>query len=174
MPILEDEVTKNLDKIKQNFQEESNFEQEFEKMLNRGGTDKPLLVGKTPNSLAICGANDKEDLVISKRAIDKCMRPELRDESGRLVGKTGHGLSKEELLLALKQIKSPAMVLAGSVDNSLVAVTDLTNIKGGQIIVAIHIGEGSTFSAVNKITSLYGKENFMNYLYKQLKNGKRF
>ncbi len=41
---------------------------------------KPLVVGKPSLILSQCGANSETDITITKKVIEKALRPEIRDE----------------------------------------------------------------------------------------------
>lgn len=170
----EEELIKMSEKIRQNRQEEQAFEENLHKLLSgdKALASQPLTVGKTPLALAICGANGDLDLTIKKSVVDKCLRPEVRDENGKLKGKTGHGLTEEQLLQALNGVKSPVMVIEGSRDGSLIAVTDLKDQQDREIIVAVELDKTSGFQEVNQISSAYGRENFADFLDRQMEQGK--
>lgn len=170
----EEELIKMSEKIRQNRQEEQAFEENLHKLLSgdKALASQPLTVGKTPLALSICGANGDLDLTIKKSVVDKCLRPEVRDENGKLKGKTGHGLTEEQLLQALNGVKSPAMVIEGSRDGSLIAVTDLKDQQDREIIVAVELNKKSGFQEVNQISSAYGRENFADFLDRQMEQGK--
>lgn len=170
----EEELIKISEKIRLNHQEEQTLEENLHKLLagDKAIASQPLTVGKTPLALAICGANGDLDLTIKKSVVDKCLRPEVRDENGRLQGKTGHGLTEEQLLQALNGVKNPAMIIEGSRDGSLIAVTDLKDQKDREIIVAIELNKTSGFQEVNQVSSAYGRENFADFLDRQMEQGK--
>ncbi len=168
------EILMSADKIRQNQKEEKAFEESFSKLLSgdKATASKPLVVGKTPYSLAICGADSSLDLQIKKSVIDKCLRPEVRDEEGKLVGKTGHGLSEEQVKAAISNIKNPAMILQGSRDDSLVIVTDFKDDKDREIIAAVELSASTRYGEINNITTLYGREEFAEYINRQIDDGK--
>lgn len=169
-----EEILKMSEKIRLNQQEEQTLEENLHKLLagDKAIASKPLTVGKTPLALAICGANGDLDLTIKKSVVDKCLRPEVRDENGRLKGKNGHGLTEEQLLQALNGVKSPAMIIEGSRNGSLIAVTDLKDQQDREIIVAIELNKVSGFQEVNQVSSAYGRENFSDFLDRQMEQGK--
>ncbi|MCM1234416.1 MAG: hypothetical protein NC489_30310, partial [Ruminococcus flavefaciens] len=146
--------------------EEQRFEKNFRDLLlgNKKLASRPLIVGKTPNILVICGAEKGLDFTISKSVIDKCLRPENRDEKGRIVGKTGHGLSEKQVCDSLLSVKSPAMVLKGNRDNSLVVVTGLTDNKSRPIFVTVELNKRSGRTEIHNVTSVYGRDRFQEYL----------
>lgn len=156
------------DIIKQNQQEQQKFSLDLHNVIqNNIKINKPLRVGTTPNLLAICGANSELDLTISKSVIDKCLKPEVRDKSGKLLGKTGHGLTEKKLLEAINNIKNPSIILHGNRHDSLVVVTDLKDSNDRQILVSILLNKKGNSAEINDITSAYGRKDFAEYIEKQ-------
>ena len=165
----EDDILKFADKIRQNKQEQSAFAANLHKVVKDNiRINKPLTIGATPNSLVICKANPLLEFTISKSVIDKCLKPEVRDENGRLSGKTGHGLSEKKLLDALENVKNPTMILQGNTPNSLVVVTDLTDSQDRQIIVSIMLNKMGNSTEINDVTSAYGRKDFADYIENQI------
>ncbi|MCX4257724.1 MAG: diguanylate cyclase [Oscillospiraceae bacterium] len=160
-------------KIRQNEQEELLFRKNLHSLINgdRKLASKPLVIGKTPYSLAICGANSNLLLTINKKVINKALRPEVRDENGKLVGKTGHGLSEDNIIQALNEIKNPAMIFKGSHDNSLLVITNIKDINNRNIVVAVELNKKEGFETVNQILSPYGRDNLSEYIEKNIDNG---
>lgn len=158
-------------RLHENEQEEKNFKDNLHRLLNgnRQLASRPLVIGKTPYSLAICGADGELPLTITKKVIDKCMRPEIRDATGKRLKNSGHFLGENQLVEALASLKEPVMVLKGSIDNTLVAVTDLKDDQGKEIIVAVEYGKRIGFDEVNSISSIYGKDHFIQYLKNNIK-----
>lgn len=85
-----DFTDKEIHKIRQNKQEEMSFRRNLHFLLNGNKklASRPLVIGETPYSLAICGADGNLPLTITKKVIDKCMRPEKRDENGKRLKKS--------------------------------------------------------------------------------------
>ncbi|MGN0496924.1 MAG: LPD1 domain-containing protein [Lachnospiraceae bacterium] len=127
-----------------------------------------IKIGATPNVLVLCGAAQDIDFTISKSVIDKCTRPEIRNEEGKLVGKTGHGLTEEQLCNALINTKNPIMVLQGNYENSLVIVSEYTDNKDRPILVSINLDKKSGRASVNDVSSVYGRDKFEQYLQRQI------
>lgn len=161
-------------KIEKNKEEDKKLQESVRKLLTGDNTlaSSPLVVGKTPYALEICGADGNINLTIKKSVIDKCLRPELRDDNGRFIGKTGHGLTEQQLVESLNNIKKPVMIFEGSRENTLVAVTDLKDYTNREIVVAIELNQREAFQEVNKVTSAYGRNDFRAYFDRQLENGK--
>ena len=173
MPSAE-EITEMYRKIEQNEKEMKRFEADLKKLISgdKKLASSPLLVGKTPASLAICGADGTLNMTITKKVIDKIMSPEIRDSNGQRTKKSGHFLSESQLVNALENLKNPVMVLKGSRDNSLVAITDIQDDKGQQVLVSISLSDNGSVDDVNRITSAYGREGFADYMKQQINQHK--
>ena len=170
----EEKILQKAEKIKQNQEENIQFKKNLHKLIEgeRSLASKPLQIGTTPNALVICGAKAGLSLTIKKSVIDKCMRTELRDENGKFLGKNGHGLNEEQLARAITDIKVPAMVFEGSRPNTLVVVTDNKDFQDREIVVAIELNKKENFCEVNRVSSVYGRDNFEDYIARQMTEGK--
>lgn len=160
----ENDILQMSDKIKMNNQEDKEFEKEFDKFLV--STEKSsdfLRIGLTPNALAISGANKDLDVVIAPRTIAKCMSE--ADEKYH-----GHAISYEIMKKLPQQLRNPVMVFKGSANNSLVVITDLKDKEQRGIMISLALDQKRRFSVVNRITSVYGRNNFKNYLQAQVDN----
>lgn len=125
---------------------------------------KPIIIGKTPNVLTLAGADKNLDLIINIRTIQKCMsEPTERYH--------GHSLDVETMSKILSELENPVMILKGSHENSIVAVTSLRDNNNTEILVSIDVNTSSVHHEVNRITSAYGKEHISNYLKNQLIKG---
>ena len=170
----EQRIIEKAEKIKQNQIEHKQFKNNLHRLIegDRTLTSSPLQIGKTPNALVICGAKEGLDLTIKKSVIDKSMRPELRDENGKFFGKNGHGLNEEQLVRAIGDIKTPVMIFDGSRPNTLIVVTEHKDFQNREIVVAVELNQRENFCEVNRINSVYGRNNFADYYERQLINGK--
>ena len=149
------------------------FTSELQKMLegNSKEVSKPLVVGKPSFILSKCGANIENDITITKKVIDKALKPEIRDEDGRMVGRTGHGLTVDQLISGLTDLDEPMMVFKGKQKGSLLVITDVEDLKGRKIVVAIELNRKEGFTSVNSIRSVYGRDNLDFYIGENIKNG---
>jgi len=178
LDLNEKDILEMAEKIRQNEREEIALSDNLHKLLSgdKKLTSRPLVIGKTPNALVICSKlagikiSCELDLVISKKIIDKAMRPEQRDENNRRTSKSGHFLNELQIGEALRNIKSPVMILKGSRNDSLVAVTELKDDKGQEIIVPIEFNKIGAVGEINNVTSIYGRENFADYIKENVKN----
>ena len=178
MPVAEmtnissEEIMRIAEKVKQNEEEQKIFESNLHDLIeNDTKINKPLTIGATPNSIVICGADSNLDYTISKSVVDKCLKPEIRDENGKLTGKTGHGLTEQQLLSALENVKTPPMVLKGNKPNSLVVVTDINDNLDRQILVAINLNKQGNSAEINDVSSAYGRQDFARYIEQQNEKG---
>lgn len=121
-------------------------------------------VCKTPNVLALGEANLELDMVINPSTILKCMsKPQQRYH--------GHDLDKDIFKYLIYELRNPVMLLRGSQEGTLVAVTDLIDRQGRPIIVSIALNRKNAHHLVNQITSAYGRNDFDRYLRKQIEKG---
>ena len=162
-----------IQRLHENEQEEKNFKDNLHRLLNgnRQLASRPLVIGKTPYALSICGANGELPLMITKKVIDKCMRPEIRDEKGKLIGKTGHGLTEEEISKLYSQLQIPVLIFYGNHSNSLVVITDQTDSKNRGMLVAIDLNIKDQRHRVNQITTYYGHEHFDYFIKDNIERG---
>ena len=151
----------------------SDIERELSEFL-RGGSktlSRPLVVGKPSEILVKCGANRDHNITITKKVIDKAMRVEKRNEQGRLVGLNGHGLTKEMIVESLKELDNPMLIFKGRTEGSLLIITDITDSKNRNIVIAIEINRQESFDRVNSIRSIYGRDNWAYFIDENFEEG---
>lgn len=159
-------------KIEENQREEKEFRKALSKLLS-GDTQvasKPLLIGVTPNAIDCCTENKGLDLVITKAVIKKCMRAEIRDESGKQTKKSGHGLTEQQLNDIVWAIKRPVMILKGSQEDSIAVMTDLKDNEDRYIFAFVAFDQVGATANVNMIASTYGRNNLKEYLERCIEN----
>lgn len=146
----------------------------IEKMVNgdKEVTSRPISVGKPSRMLSECGARSNNEITITKKVIDKSLRQEKRDDEGRLIGNTGHGLTVEQIIQSIQELESPALIFQGTQEKSLLVVTSIRDIKMRNIVVAIELDRQEGFSEVNSIRSLYGRDNFSFFISDRIDSGK--
>ena len=149
--------------------QEENFRRNLHEVVaGNSRVSDSILIGKTPNILVACGATEGLDFTISKTVIDKCIRPEIRNADGKLAGKTGHGLTENQLYSALMNVKEPVMVLKGNRENSLVVITEYPDDKNRPIVVAVVLDKKSGRTMINNVSSVYGRDKFEEYIERQI------
>ena len=89
-----------------------------------------------------------------------------------------HDIDLDELSKLPSQLNDPILLFEGSQPNSFVALTELIDKQGNDIVVAVHINKKFGRSIVNKIASVYSKTNdfgnnkIIQYVNNQIKQGK--
>ena len=88
-----------------------------------------------------------------------------------------HSISLDELAKIPSQLNDPILLFKGSVENSFVALTEIKDKLGNDVIVAVHINKKMGRSVINKITSVYsktddfGNNKINNYVSDQIRKG---
>lgn len=121
-----------------------------------------IFVCSTTEVMKVCGA-DNLDVMIYQDTIRKILSNDFNQFEHP------HNLSVETLKQLPMQLQKPIMVFKGSHEGSIVLVTDLQNENSEQIIISCELDSGSEWNKINRVTSMYGKENIANYLNAQIK-----
>ena len=150
------------------------FSEELRKLLegDESLASKPLIVGRPSVILSRCGADINQDITITKKVIDKALRPENRDECGRMIGNTGHGLTEKLIVQSLTELDSPVMIFKGRKEDSILIITNIEDYKHRNIVVAIEFNREEGFNRVNSIRSVYGRDNIDYFIGENLEQGK--
>ncbi len=150
----------------ENFSEDNRFGDILRRFENKEFLGIHILnVGRTPLVLGFGGCDVDLDMVISPNTIVKCRsKPSERHH--------GHDLSGKIFKKILHELRNPVMVLKGSRPNTLVAVSSLKDKEQRPIIITVSLGYNFGHSKVNKITSAYGRNNFGDYISRQIDDGK--
>ncbi|MBQ6734681.1 MAG: hypothetical protein IJR00_07215 [Lachnospiraceae bacterium] len=161
-------------RIKQNHAEASLFLKELQHLLDgkQAALSRPLRVGTMPNALVACGAEKDRTVTITKRVIDKAMRQEIRDQYGKLRGRTGHGITKEQLVDALMGIKTPVIVFRGKREDSMLIITSVKDNMGRNLAVALDLRREEGFEVVSSIRSIHGRENVERFIRDSIGEGR--
>lgn len=161
----ENDILKMSEKIQENILQDKKFADTLDKFLKSSEKSTDFLhVGNTSNALAISGANQELEVVISPKTIVKCMSEAEEHYHG-------HGLSQAIMEQLPRELRNPVMVFKGSEENSLVAITELKDKELREIMVAVSLSEKSKRHEVNRISSAYGRNNMTNYLKAQIEQG---
>lgn len=121
------------EEIKQNKQEDKEYNDKIYAFLHDAlPHNSAIKIGRTPNVLAISGANQDLDLYISPNVILKITsEPDQRYHA--------HNLSSKTLVSLLNELRNPVMVLKGNHENSLVAITDVKDSSNRNIIISVEL-----------------------------------
>ncbi|WP_124098194.1 hypothetical protein [Ruminococcus sp. Marseille-P6503] len=161
----EQDILDMADRIRRNMKDDEYFSKALDRYIrNRGKTTEALKLGSTPNSIVAAGADSNLNLVISPDTITKCMSK--KEEVFH-----GHDLSADIIKLIPAQLRNPVMIFEGRWKNTLVIISELTDIENRKIMTAIKINSSEQHHKVNKICSIYGRTNMEQYLKLQLEKG---
>lgn len=128
-----------------------NLNQQLQDWLNGGGQKNGSYngnyfeLGTTPEVLKKHGAPATEIIMYSDVVV--------KVTGGK------HSISLDEIAKLPSQLNEPILLFKGSVPNSFVALTELLDKNGNDVIVAVHINKHHGRSVVNKIASLYSKSD---------------
>lgn len=149
-------------KIAKNRLESLNFAREVDRYLSGNMPSyETLSLGTTPNVLQILGSQSDE-VIITQRVI----RNSMNDESERLYGhSSGHNIPADTIKEIAEAIRNPIVVMRGNQTDTVVAITQLKNRDNKNIFVPIALDKlGNNMVQVNKITTIFGKDNIVSYL----------
>lgn len=135
-----------------------NLRRQFDRWLSgKMGTDDYFNLGRTPESLKKFGANDLQ-IVMTQDVLVKITG-----------GK--HSIALDEIAKLPEQIASPVMLFKVSVPNSFVVLAEIKDKSGNEAIAAIHLNRYQKRMRVNRVASLYGKNNIENYVQTNIDQG---
>ncbi|EPB7297293.1 TPA: LPD38 domain-containing protein [Yersinia enterocolitica] len=119
-----------------------------------------IRLGDTPAVYQALGARNIE-LTMPASVVHKATDPSIRDHAVRL----------EDMKRLPELISDPVAVMRSATEkDALVSLVEAHDVNGNPVIAAIHLnGKGAGFAEVNKIASVYGKDNRA-ALQKQLDN----
>ena len=90
---------------------------------------------------------------------------------------SSHNIPLEEIAKLPSQLNDPILLFKGNVPGSFIALTELVDKRGHDIVVAVHINRKDNRSTITKIASLYsktndeGKNKIISYVNKQIELG---
>lgn len=124
-------------------------------------------LGTTPNILIKHGAPSL-DFIVSEDVVAKVTG--MKDDEA-------HVIAIEELAKLPSQMNDPILLFKGSVPNSFVALTEIKNKSGHDVVAIVHINKWNGRARVNRIVSAYSKTNqygynrIVAYVTKQISEG---
>ncbi|HBZ9867371.1 TPA: hypothetical protein MND73_004301 [Salmonella enterica subsp. houtenae] len=120
---------------------------------------RDIRMGDTPAVLRALGAPNRE-LIMPGHVVHKATRPELRD----------HHVSVDTMAELPHLLADPVAVVTSRTEpDALVTLIEAKDKKGVPVVVAVHMHARGVFAEVNKIASVYGKDN-LQALQDQLDN----
>ena len=92
-------------------------------------------------------------------------------------GDDAHTISLDEISKLPSELNDPVLLFNGNAPDSFVALTEMVNKYGDDVVVAVHINKRNGRSEITKIASLYsktddyGNNRIVSYVNNQIKNG---
>ena len=134
---------------------------------NIGG--EPIDFGTTPPVYQALGADALPLRIVDTRKLFSLLRP--KSEQGQR-GDNTHELTPEILAQIPQALQKPVMVFNTEKGGGFVAVTELTDSDGAPVVAAIHLNHKMRYYMVNKVASIYGKNNAEHAFAKWTKEGR--
>ena len=125
--------------------------------------------GMTPPVYQALGADALPLRIVDTRKLFSLLRP--KSEQGQR-GDNTHELTPELLAQIPEALQKPVMVFDTEQGGGFVAVTELTDSDGAPVVVAIHLNHKMRYYMVNKVASIYGKNNAEHAFAKWTKEGR--
>lgn len=114
--------------------------------------------GDTPFVLKALGARDLP-VIMSQNAMVK-------------INGEKHGVSLETIRNIPDNINNPVMVFkSATTSNAFVILSELEDMEGRPVVVAMHLNKREKHFSVNRIASIYGRSNANNFINLQITNG---
>ena len=117
---------------------------------------EPIDFGTTPPVYQALGAEALPLKILNPRKLFSLLRPK-GEQAQR--GDNTHELTPELLAQVPQALQEPTLVFDSEQPGALVAVTSLQDSKGNPVVAAIHLSREAGFIRINKIASIYGKDN---------------
>ena len=140
--------------------------------IQNGGkyiSGEPIDLGTTPPVYQALGAEALPLKILNPRKLFSLLRP--KSEQGQR-GDNTHELTPELLAQVPQALQEPTLVFDSEQPGALVAVTSLQDSKGNPVVAAIHLSREAGFIRINKIASIYGKDNADSVFNRWQKEGK--
>lgn len=133
------------------------FNSQLEQWLKGEHKGEYFELGNTPEILKKHGAKNLP-IIMSEQVLVK------------ITGEK-HAISIDNIATLPQQIRKPILLFKGSIDNSFVVVTEMKDKSGNEVVCAIHLNKYQQRFRVNRIASLYGKKNIVDYVLSNIDNG---
>lgn len=149
-----EKITTDDGKVRYNLDE--SLGEQLRDWLSNGGKKGELYngiyfnLGTTPDVFVKHGAK-RSKMIMYGDVVEKVTG--MKDDSA-------HNISIDEIAKLPSQLNDPILLFKGSVEDSFVALTELTDKQGNDVVVAVHIKKAYLGrSQITKIASLYSKTN---------------
>lgn len=150
-----------------NYKNDNSYLEQIESFL-KGKLNKSysIKVGNTSNSMKIVGAKNL-DLIINQSVLQNS----INDESIKMKKhSSGHNISIDFIKQLPNEIRNPTMIFK-SKNNCIVLLSTSKDSNDRNIIIPIELNSQGYANKVNKITSIYGRNNIALYIERQINSG---
>lgn len=84
-----------------------------------------------------------------------------------------HNMTPELIIAIPEKLSAPIMIFeSGTQENALAVLLDLTDQAGNPVIAAVHIAVRQRTCFVNRLASMYGKDNAPRWITEQIRKGR--
>ena len=83
-----------------------------------------------------------------------------------------HSIALDEIAKIPGELENPVLIIEGSIPNSYMILTTLESKDSNNVFVVLHFNKLQKRLKVNRIASIYGKNNLGNFLEKNIQEGK--
>ncbi|MBQ7975209.1 MAG: C40 family peptidase [Clostridia bacterium] len=137
----------------------SEFSQQIDSWLNRTiGTNETLKLGDTPEVLRQLGAKNLPVMM-------------SQDVLVKITGGK-HTIALDDIKQLPDAIADPIMIFkSNTVNNAFVVLTELIDKSGNDVVVALHLNKAEKHIRINRIATVYGKDNIASFVKNQIKYG---
>ena len=159
----ENDILQMSAKIQQNHLDDVHFAEQVDKFVE-GKTKiyETLSLGATPNVLYLLDSHSTE-LIMNQSVLKNSINPESEHTNRH---SSGHEIPIETMKKIPEALRNPILVVNGQHSKTLVAITELKNQNNKNVIVPIALDLNGVSTTVNKVTSVYGKNDISHYLQK--------
>ena len=136
----------------------NNLRKQLNKWINlQWKSDSSFDMGQTPSNLLLNNINIKSLPVVMEEKV--------------LVKATGgkHSIAIDEISKIPGELEKPIIIMNGSVTDSYMILTNLLDKSGNNVWIALHFNRLEKRLKVNKIASMYAKDNIGNFLEKNIR-----
>lgn len=161
--VNENDIIKMAARIERNKIDDEFYNKQLNSYIN--GTldiNKSIIIGNTPNIINLVGSN-ASIITINQSVIKNSMFDRDKHTNGHT---EGHNIPIDTLKKLPEELRNPILIIEGRHTDTIVAITSLRDQKSKQIVIPIALNLRGAESTVNKVTSIYGKNNIYNYIAK--------
>lgn len=154
-------------------QDEDFAKQVDDVIVGNSKTGEKLTVGQTPEKLQEYGASNA-DMTMKQGAVTKIAYPSgyISALKGVDTVSHGHNLGVGAVKKIRERLEDPVAIFKSDTQpDSFVVITENIDSNGNPVIAAIHLDKDGNIGLENEIASMYGKDNFADFVKQQREKG---